>query len=102
MNYESEDYCKLTGQIDRLNRIKRFVDLARDFSLMNYRGAMRVLTAPKAGLYDHDPGGPETVDIPGYLKSEMVKTAVDWCLAQARMAEAEEVKKFDIEKASAI
>lgn len=102
MAYESEDYGKLTGQIERLNRIKRFVDLARTFAHMNYRGAMRIETAPKAGLYDHDPGPPGATDIPPYLKPEMLKTAIDWCLTQARAAAAEESKTFDIEKASAI
>lgn len=102
MSYESEDYGKLKSQIARLNQVKRYVDLARDFALMNYRGMMRVETAPKSGLYDSDPGGPETIDIPPYLKAEMVKAAIEWCMVQARAAAAEEAKPFDIEKAGAI
>lgn len=102
MTYESDDYCKLKSQIARLNQVKRYVDLARDFALMNYRGAMRIETAPKSGLYESDPGGAVTTDIPPYLKTEVVKSAIEWCMTQARAAAAEEAKPFDIEKAGAI
>lgn len=96
MAYESPEYQKLKDEIWRLEKIKGFVDMARAFEHMKYLGKMRVEAQGKIGPYDPETQ-PEVVDVPDYLKVEVINAAVAWCVGQAKAITKIERKDFDIE-----
>ena len=96
MAYEPPEYGKLKDEIWRLEKIKGFVDMAREFENMKYTGKMTVIAAPKDGLYDTRETKIE-VAAPDYLKIEIINAAVAWCVGQAKAIAGIERKDFDIE-----
>lgn len=101
MSYESPDYGILTGEIRRLENIRKYVDLARDFEHMKYAGRMTISTVPKDGLYEtHD--NSRSIDLPDYLKAEVINAAIAWCLKSANTAARIESRPFDIEAAAKV
>lgn len=97
MAYESPEYQKLKHELWRLESIKQFVDLARDFERMRYMGSMTITCAPKSGIYDA-PDEPITVMAHNHLKDEVIAAAVKFCIARAEAAAAAERQAFEIEK----
>lgn len=96
MSYESTEYKKMTDEIWRLEKIKGFVDLARDFENMKYRGKMTVTADGRSSAFDpHFP--PISVPVPDYLKVEIIDAAIAWCVGQAKAVATIERKDFEIE-----
>lgn len=95
MAYEPPEYQKLKDEIWRLEKIKGFVDLARDFEHMKYRGKMTVTADQRVSPFDpHEEA--VTVEVPDYLKVELINVAVAWCIGQAEAVATIERKDFTI------
>jgi len=98
MSYESEDYRNLKAEIARLDTIRAFVDLARQFQGLKYRGQMTVSSGPKSGPYEPSVDG-ITLNIPDDLKAAIIKEATAWCIDWAQQSASAETKAFDIVEA---
>ena len=96
MSYEPPEYKKLKDEIWRLEKIKGFVDMAREFEHMKYRKTMSVTAVGKHCTFDPSEP-PITVEVPDYLKTEIIDASIAWCIGQAKAIATIERKEFEID-----